>query len=152
MSHGNLVNYLNPALLVTMANKEDNPTFMEAVNGPDAVDFMEAMKLEFSTLVEMETFDIVDKAPWMKIISSVWAFKRIQYPDGSIRKLKARLCARGFEQREGIDYFETFAPVVQWLTVWLILIMTILMNLETKQIDYTSTFVQAKIDTVVARF
>ena len=117
MSYDNLVNYLNPVLLITMANKEDNSTFMEAVNGPDAASFMEAMKLELSTLVEMKTFDIVDKAPWMKIISSVWAFKRKRYPNGSIRKLKARLCARGFEQREGIDYFETFAPVVQWLTV-----------------------------------
>ena len=78
---------------------------------------MEAMKLELSNLVEMETFNIIDNAPWIKIISSVWVFKRKCYPDGSIKKLKARLCARGFEQREGIDYFETFAPVVQWLTV-----------------------------------
>ena len=130
-----------------MVNKDDNPTFLEAVTGPDAARFMEAMKLELSTLVEMKTFDIVDKVPWMKILSSVWAFKRKIYPDGSIRRLKARLCTRGFEQREGIDYFETFAPVVQWLTVRLILIMTILINLETKQIDYTSAFVQAKIDT-----
>ena len=113
MSYDNLVNYLNPAHLINMANKEDNPTFMEAVNGPDAAGFIEAMKLELSTLVEMKTFDIVDKAPWMKIISSVWAFKSKRYPNGSIRKLKARLCARGFEQREGIDYFKTFAPVVQ---------------------------------------
>ena len=149
LSYDNLVSYLNPALLITMANKDDNPTFNEAISGPDAAGFMEAMKLELNTLIKMETFNIIDKAPWMKIISSVWAFKRKRYPDGSIRKLKARLCARGFEQREGVDYFETFAPVVQWLTVRLILIMTILMNLETKQIDYTSAFVQAKIDTDV---
>ena len=71
MSYGNLVNYLNPALLITMANKDDNPTFLEAVTGPDAAGFMEVIKLELSTLVEMKTFDIVDKAPWMKIITSV---------------------------------------------------------------------------------
>jgi hypothetical protein len=82
----------------------------------------------------------------MNVVSSVWAFKRKRYPDGSIRKLKARICARGFEQVEGVDYFETFAPVVQWMTVRLILIMTILLNLENKQIDYTAAFMQAPLD------
>ena len=119
---------------------------MEAVNGPDAAGFMEAMILELDTLIKMETFDIANKAPWVKVVSPVWAFKRKRYPNGSICKLKARFCARRFEQREGIDYFETFAPAVQWLTVQLIHIMTILMNLETKQIDCTSVFVQAKIN------
>ena len=82
-----------------MANKEDDPTFMEAINGPDAAGFMEAMKLEFTTLMKMETFIIVDKEPWIKV---VLAFKRKRYPDGSIRKLKAQFCARGFEQREKV--------------------------------------------------
>ena len=70
----------------------------------------------------------------------------MSYPDGSIRKLKARICARGFEQKEGIDYFETYAPVVQWITVRLILIMSILLRLHNKQIDYTSAFMQAPLE------
>jgi hypothetical protein len=56
---------------------------------------------------------IVDKKKWMNVVSSVWAFKRKRYPDRSIRELKARICARGFEQIEGVDYFKTFSPVVQ---------------------------------------
>ena len=80
MSYDNLVNYPNPALSITMANKDDNPTFLEAVTGPDAAGFMEAMKLELNTLVDMKTFDIVDRAPWMKVVSYVWAFKRKRYP------------------------------------------------------------------------
>ena len=68
LSHDNLVGNLNPALLITMANKDDNPTFNEAISGPDAAGFMEAMKLELNTLIKMDTFDIIDKAPWMKII------------------------------------------------------------------------------------
>ena len=63
--------------------------------------------------------------------------------------LKACLCARGFEQVEGRDFFETFSLVVQWLTVRLILIMTILLGLENQKIDYTAAFVQAPIDTDV---
>jgi hypothetical protein len=55
----------------------------------------------------------------------------------------------GFEQVEGIDYYETFAPVVIWLTVRLLLIMSILLELETTQIDYTAAFVHADIDCLV---
>jgi hypothetical protein len=66
-----------------------------------------------------------------------------------MRKLKARFCARGFEQKEGIDYNETFAPVVNWTTVRFLLIMSILLGLETKQVDYVAAFVQSDIDTTV---
>ena len=144
-----LVEYFNPALYITVANQDDNPTLTEAMNGPDAAGFFKAMELELETLITMEVFTVVDREPWMKVISTVWAFKRKRFPDGDVRKLKARLCARGFEQVEGRDYFETYAPVVQWLTVRLILVMTIIMGLENKQIDYTAAFVQAPIDTDV---
>ena len=144
-----LVEYLNPALYITIANQDDTPTLTEAMNGPDAAGFFKAMELELQTLIDMEVFIVVNREPWMKVISTVWAFKRKRFPDGNIRKLKARLCARGFEQVEGRDYFETYAPVVQWLTVRLILVMTIIMGLENKQIDYTAAFVQAPIDTDV---
>jgi hypothetical protein len=50
---------------------------------------------------------------------------------------------------EGIDYFETFAPVVMSLTVRLRLIMSILLQLETTQIGYTAAFVRADIDCLV---
>ena len=51
------------------------------------------------------------------IIGMTWAFKRKRYPDGSVKKLKARICVRGDQQVKGIDVFDTFAPVVQWAVV-----------------------------------
>jgi hypothetical protein len=88
-----LLEYFNPALLVTVADKEDNPTLKEAMNGPDAVGFMKAMGIEIETLIKKNAFIVVDKESWMNVVSSVWAFKRKRYPDGSLRKLKARICA-----------------------------------------------------------
>ena len=79
----------------------------------------------------------------------MWVFKVKSFLDGSVKKLKARLYAFGFEQAEGRDYLEFFSLVVQWLTVRLILIMTILLGLENQQIDHTTAFVQAPIDTDV---
>jgi hypothetical protein len=132
-----------------VTNKDDNPTFKEAMTGPDAGGFITAMEAESITLIELDVFNIVDRCSNMKVLSGVWALKRKRYPDGSICKLKARYCARGFEQVEGIDYFETFAPVVMRLTVCLLLIMSILLKLETTQIDYTAAFVHADIDCLV---
>jgi hypothetical protein len=64
-------------------------------------------------------------------------------------KLKARFYARRFEQVEGIDFTETFAPVVNWTTVRFLLLMSILLGLSTKQVDYVAAFVQLyRIDKV----
>ena len=59
----NLVEYLNPALLITMANKADNPTYSEAMNGPDASGFIEAMEKEMLTLIQLNVFEIMERAP-----------------------------------------------------------------------------------------
>jgi hypothetical protein len=63
--------------------------------------------------------------------------------------LKARWCVRGDRQLEGIDFFETYAPVVAWSTVRLLLILTVKLGLATKQVDYTLAFVQADLKETV---
>ena len=51
ISYDGLVEYLNPALFITMANKDDNPTYSEALQGPDAAGFKAAMDTEIMTLI-----------------------------------------------------------------------------------------------------
>jgi hypothetical protein len=67
-----LVEYLNPGLYMTVANQDDNPTLTEAMNGPGAAGFFKAMEQKLETLIQMEVFTILDRQPWMKVISSVW--------------------------------------------------------------------------------
>ena len=138
---------MHPMMLVTKADAADNPRWHDAMNGPDAAGFMEACKKEIDTLSRlMKAWEVVDRQDWMNVIPSTWAFKRKRYPDGSVKKLKARFCARGDFQVEGIDFFETFAPVVNWTTVRLMLILSIVLNLATVQVDYTAAFLHAPID------
>ena len=63
------------------------------------------------------------------------------------RSLKLAFCARGDQQRKGIDYFETYAPVVQWTTVRLMLILEVevLLKLKSKQGDITAAFLHAEV-------
>lgn len=139
----------NPSLLATKANAEDTPTFDQAMSGPLRNGFIEACKTELDTLTRKGAWEVVDRPKNKHVVSSTWAFKIKRIPDGCIRKLKARFCARGYEQKEGVDYHETFAPVVNWTTVRFLLIMSILLNLKTKQVDYVAAFIQSDIDTEV---
>jgi hypothetical protein len=82
----------------------------------------------------------------MNIIPGTWAFKCKRYPDGLMRKLKARFCAMGNRQVKNVDYFETFAPVVNWQTVRILLTMSLMLCPATKQVDYTVAFTHAPID------
>ena len=63
-----------------------------------------------------------------------------------MRKFKARFCARGDKQIEGVGFFDTYAPVVNWTTVRLMLILSLILQLSTKQVDYTAAFGHAPID------
>ena len=81
--------------------------------------------------------------PWSKadnFIKSTWAFKSKRLPDGTPSKFKARFCVRGDLQEEGIDYFETYAPVVAWSTIRILLTFVLQEGLTTCQVDYDNAF------------
>ena len=120
-----ICNWIHPLFLKakSAASKEDNPSWWQAMKGPFAEEFWKAAVVELETLEGMGAWEIVDQTDGMHVIDSTWAFKLKRYPDGLIKKFKARFCARGDQQIEGIDFFETYAPVVQWTTVRLMLIL-----------------------------
>ena len=141
------VEEMHPFALATKADAADNPTWEQAMNRPDSAGYWEACKKELNTLADKKNgWDVVERQPWMNILPSTWAFRCKRYSDGSVRKLKARFCARGDKQVEGVDYFDTFAPVINWTTVRLMLILTLILNLSTCQVDYTAAFVHSPID------
>ena len=114
------------------------------MDSDNAHEWFKAAQIEVETLEEMDCWDVVDREPWMKgkIIGGTWALKLKRYPDGLIKKFKARFCARGDQQK---DDFETYAPVVQWTTIRLMLILEVLLGLKSKQGDVTAAFVHAPI-------
>ena len=142
----NMVEEWHPMLLSTMANANDNPTYHQAMNGPDRQGYEDAMDIELETLQGKDSWDVVQRTSEMNVLDSTWAFKCKRYPDGSIRKLKARFCVRGDQQIEGVDFFDTYAPVVQWATVRLLLMVSLMLNLATQQVDYTAAFLHAPLE------
>ncbi len=102
------------------------------------------MYVELQTImVDFDCWEYVKRTPDMNVLPSTWAFKIKRYPDGRVKKLKARFCARGDRQKEGIDYFETWAPVVPWSTVRIAMILAIKLKLVSVQCDITAAFMGA---------
>jgi hypothetical protein len=81
-----------------------------------------------------------------KIIMSIWSFKRKCYPDGMLNKHKAHLCAHGGMQSWGQSYWETYAPVVNWASIRLILAIAKIHGLSSKSIDFVLAFPQADLE------
>ena len=81
-----------------------------------------------------------------KVLKGTWVFKLKPLPDRTPSKFKARYCVRGDMQVEGEDFFDTYAPVVQWSTVRLLLTMVLSNGWTTKQVDYTNAFAQANLN------
>ena len=102
--------------------------------------FLQASTLEIVMLQEMESWEQVPRSPHLNVLDSTWAFKIKWFPDGLVPKLKAHFCVQSDQQIEGINFFDTFAPVVQWSTVWMMLVLSLTLGLALKQVDYVSAF------------
>ena len=85
------------------------------------------------TLEKMDAWDVVDRPQEKNVLDGTWTFKLKRYPDGLIKKFKARFCARGEHQFKGVDFFETYVPVLQCTAVWLVLILEVLLDLKSKR-------------------
>ena len=117
------------------------------MNGPLAEGYMEAARKEYQTLVDMGVWEVVTREAWMNILPSTWAFAKKLFPSGLVvKKLKARFWHEVTVSYMAPTIFDTFAPVVSWTMVRLLLILSLQMNLATKQIDYTAAFVHIDID------
>ena len=126
----------------------DLPSAHDALNGPDADRYIKAMKKEIKQLEEKGTWLIVDRnslPEGANVLPGTWPFRRKRSPDGTIKSYKARFCMRGDRQKEGVDFFDMYAPVVSWSTVRLLLTLSVIHDLETQQVDYTNAFVQADL-------
>jgi hypothetical protein len=141
-----------PILQTEGDNKQDILTQGQMFNAPDKQEFIHCQADEIASLYDLDIMDahpISSLPPRARLLSSIWSYRRKRLPNGVLLKYKSRLCVNGKEQAVGRDYWETYAPVAAWSTIRLLLYLSTVLNLKTRQVDYTSAFPQADLDVPV---
>jgi hypothetical protein len=103
------------------------------------------MNVEFDALLKNHTWTLVPPSPPQNIVGCKWVFCIKRNADGSIERYKARLVAKGFHQQPGVDYTETYSPVIKPTTVRTILSIAISAGWCVRQIDIQNAFLHGHL-------
>ena len=134
-----------PAFSIALIS-DDPATIKEAMKLSDADEWKRAADAEMKALMRNNTWKLVERPDDRHVISCKWVLRKKYASDGSIAKYKARLVARGFQQAEGIDYDETFAPVGQYASLRVLLAISIVKDLRLYQFDVESAFLNGDLE------
>lgn len=101
---------------------------------------------EFMALMRNGTWSLVPPQPHFNVIGHKWVFRLKRNPDGSISRYKARLVAKGFHQRPGLDFKDTFSPVIKPQTIKLVLCLALSNGWSLTPMDVNNAFLHGTID------
>jgi len=129
---------------------DDEPRHVnEAFSRHDAEMWKAACMEELESQQENKSWDLVPRDPNIKVLRSQWVFKIKRKANGKIDKYKARLCVDGSKQTFGVNYTETYAPVVKMTTIRILLAIVALYDLELHQMDVKTAFLNGVLNELI---
>ncbi|KAM1415115.1 hypothetical protein ACFX2I_006811 [Malus domestica] len=138
--------YLNEAEF-SLGDEDDLATYHQAITSMRASLWHQAMEEEIDSMLKNKVWSLVPKpAGVTKTVGCKWVFKTKRNSQGNIDKHKARLVGKGFTEREGIDYNETFSPVSTKDSMRVILALTAHFDLELHQMDVKTAFLNGDLE------
>lgn len=124
----------------------DPQTVEEALSSQQANGWKTAMHEEYNSLIKNKTWSLTDLPSGKKALPCKWVFKTKTNQSGNIVRYKARLVIKGYAQKRGADYDETYSPVVRYTTVRYLFALAAKYELQIDQMDAVSAFLQGEID------
>jgi hypothetical protein len=118
----------------------------EALKHPYSERWLEAMREEIAGAIAKDVFELAELPRGARRIGSMWVYSYKLNEDGSIASYKARLVARGFSQKLGIDYHEVWAPTGKMSTLRALLVIAAQRGYELWQIDITKAFLNGDLE------
>jgi len=109
-------------------------------------EWCEAMDTEIKALKLNNTWTVVDLLAFKHIIGCKWVYKVKLKSDGTLERYKARLIAKGYNQCEGLDYYDTFSPVAKLTTVRTLLVVAAVKHWHLHQLDVNNAFLHGDLD------
>ena len=116
------------------------------MNSPEGPLWKEVIKSEIDSILQNHTWELLDLPPGSKPPEYKWIFKKKMKACGTIGKYKARLVIKGYKQKEGLDYFDTYSPVTRINSIRMVLAIAALQNLEIHQMDVKTAFLNGDLD------
>lgn len=138
--------FSNVAMIATFESGQDPKSYSEAMKRCDAEAWKTAMEQELRTLEKCNVWKLVDRPSGTNVVSNKWVLKIKRKPDGTIKRYRARLVARGFSQIEGIDYHDTFAPVANITVLRLLFSIAAMRGLLMQTFDVQSAFLNGHLE------
>ena len=120
--------------------------FSQAIRFKESNSWYNAMKEEMNSMASNRVWDLVELSDGIKAIGCKWVFKMKKDSLGNIERHKARLVAKGFNQREGIDYTETFSPVSKKDSLRIIMVFVAHFNFDLHQMDVKTAFLNGNLE------
>lgn len=120
-------------------------TFQEAMSGPDAIEWKNSMEDEMTSLKDNDTFTITELPEDRQSVGGRWVYALKDCPEGGVR-YKARYVAKGYSQKEGIDYYETFSPTARMTSLRIMIQLATEFDLYVHQLDVKTAYLNAPID------
>jgi hypothetical protein len=135
------------AALAALEDQNCPNTYQQAVARPDAPHWIKAMKTHLGKHDHKGTFEIAEGLPYGKrALSCRWVFTIKYNKDNSVAQYKARLVVKGFQQKPGVDFKETFATVAHLKSLRVLLAICAAKNLKPSQLDVGSAFLNAPLE------
>ncbi|CAI7744536.1 unnamed protein product, partial [Closterium sp. NIES-53] len=125
----------------------DIPTprsYAEAITGPYSSQWQAAMDAEMASWKSTGTYVDEVPPPEANIVDDLWIF-RVKRPPGSPPAFMVRYVARGFSQRQGVDYFQTFSPTSKMTTLWVLLHAAAQRDYELHSLNFSTAFLQGSL-------
>ena len=126
--------------------ENDPETFSHAMSSTESNSWYNAMKEEMNFMASNQVWDLVELPDGIKAIGCKWVFKTKKDSLGNIERHKARLVAKGFNQREGIDYTETFSPVSKKDSLRIIMALVAHFDFDLHQMDVKTIFLNGNLE------
>lgn len=139
--------YLRQCQQAQKDNKERDPmSAREALSGINKEEWEKSMSEEIENLARNQAWDIVKLPKGKSTVKSKWIFKTKYDEDGQLVRRKSRLVALGYSQKPGLDYDQTYAPVVQKKTMRLLFAISAEKNWEIHHVDVQAAYLMAELD------
>ena len=130
----------------TISNKDIPDDYKDAKGFVDWPQWKAATEKELNSLDERGTWVIVDKPEGVKVLGSKLVYAKKYLADGTLERYKARLVARGDRQKEGVDFDDTYSPVIRMATFRLLLAIGMMRGAEVHMLDVETAYLYGYVD------